>query len=150
MSFLSSLSVSVSGMTAQRQRVNTISENIANANTTRTPQGGPYRRREVIFAAVANDRSFEQELLAQERSLDTATQVKVVGIVQDDRPPILRYEPGHPDANEEGYVAMPNVNSMEEMVNLLEATRSYEANVAAFNASKSMWQSALDLGRGIG
>ncbi len=150
MSFLSSLSVSVSGMTAQRQRVNTISENIANANTTRTPQGGPYRRREVIFAAVANDRSFEQELLAQERSLDTATQVKVVGIVQDDRPPILRFEPGHPDANEEGFVAMPNVNPMEEMVNLMEATRSYEANIAAYNASKNMWQSALDLGRGIG
>ena len=75
MSIIDSLSVSVSGMTAQRQRVNTISENLANANTTRTPQGGPYRRREVIFAAVANDRKFEDELRAQERSLDTATQV---------------------------------------------------------------------------
>ena len=107
MSIIDSLSVSVSGMTAQRQRVNTISENLANANTTRTPQGGPYRRREVIFAAVANDRKFEDELRAQERSLDTATQVKVVGIVQDTKPPILRYEPGHPDANEEGYVATP-------------------------------------------
>ena len=123
MSIIDSLSVSVSGMTAQRQRVNTISENLANANTTRTPQ---------------------------ERSLDTATQVKVVGIVQDTKPPILRYEPGHPDANEEGYVAMPNINTMQEMVNLMEASRSYEANVAAFNASKSMWQSALDLGRGMG
>ena len=111
MSIIDSLSVSVSGMTAQRQRVNTISENLANANTTRTPQGGPYRRREVIFAAVANARKFEDELRAQERSLDTATQVKV---------------------------------------NLMEASRSYEANVAAFNASKSMWQSALDLGRGMG
>ena len=79
MSIIDSLSVSVSGMTAQRQRVNSISENLANANTTRTPQGGPYRRREVIFAAVANDRKFEDELRAQERSLDTATQVKVVG-----------------------------------------------------------------------
>lgn len=137
-------------MTAQRQRVNTISENIANANTTRTPQGGPYRRREVIFAAVSNDRTFDEELLAQDRSLDTATQVKVVGVVQDSRPPILRYEPGHPDANEEGYVAMPNITMMEEMVNLMEASRSYEANVAAFNASKNMWQSALDLGRGTG
>ena len=150
MSIIDSLSVSVSGMTAQRQRVNTISENLANANTTRTPQGGPYRRREVIFAAVANDRKFEDELRAQERALDTATQVKVVGIVQDTKPPILRYEPGHPDANEEGYVAMPNINTMQEMVNLMEASRSYEANVAAFNASKSMWQSALDLGRGMG
>ena len=150
MSILSSLGVSVSGMTAQRQRVNTISENIANVNTTRTSQGGPYRRRQVIFAAVSNDRTFDEELRAQDRSLDTATQVKVVGIVQDKRSPIMRFEPGHPDANEEGYVAMPNVNMMEEMVNLMEASRSYEANVAAFNASKSMWQAALDLGRNLG
>ena len=150
MSILSSLGVSVSGMTAQRQRVNSISENIANVNTTRTPQGGPYRRRQVIFAAVSNDRTFDEELRAQNRSLDTATQVKVVGIVKDNRSPIMRFEPGHPDANEEGYVAMPNVNMMEEMVNLMEASRSYEANVAAFNASKSMWQAALDLGRNLG
>ena len=125
MSIIDSLSVSVSGMTAQRQRVNTISENLANANTTRTPQGGPYRRREVIFAAVANDRKFEDELRAQERSLDTATQVKVVGIVQDTKPPILRYEPGHPDANEEGYVAMPNINTMQEMVNLMAVSYTH-------------------------
>ena len=148
MSFLSALTVSVSGMSAQRQRVNTISENIANAQTTRTPQGGPYRRREVILAAVSNDRTFEQELRAQERSLSTATEVKVVGIVQDNRPPILRYEPGHPDANAEGYVEMPNVKIIEEMVNLMTASRSYEANAAAFNAAKGMAQAALELGRG--
>jgi len=147
MSFLSSLNVNVSGMSAQRQRVNTISENLANAQTTRTPQGGPYRRREVVLAAVSNDRTFEQELLAQTRSLSTATEVKVVGVVQDPRPPVLRYEPGHPDANEEGYVAMPNVNTMEEMVNMMTASRSYEANAAAFNATKGMAQTALDLGR---
>ena len=147
MSFLSAFNTSVSGMTAQRQRVNTISENIANAETTRTPQGGPYRRREVILASVANDRTFEEELLSQDRSVSTSTEVKVVGIVQDERPPILRFEPGHPDANEEGYVEMPNVNIMEEMVNLRSANRSYEANTAAFNATKNMVQSALDLGR---
>ena len=116
MSFLSAFNTSVSGMVAQRQRVNTISENIANAETTRTPQGGPYRRREVVLASVANDRTFEEELLSQDRSVSTSTEVKVVGIVQDERPPILRFEPGHPDANEEGYVEMPNVNIMEEMV----------------------------------
>ena len=149
MSFISSFNVSVSGMTAQRQRVNTISENIANANTTRTPEGGPYRRRIVTLAAVSNDRTFEEELRSQERSLDTATEVKVVGISQDNRAPILRYEPGHPDANEEGYVAMPNVNMMEEMVSLMEASRSYEANTAAFNATKNMAQSALDMGRNV-
>ena len=147
MSFLSAFNTSVSGMTAQRQRVNTISENIANAETTRTPQGGPYRRREVILASVANDRTFEEELLSQDRSVSTSTEVKVVGIVQDERPPILRFEPGHPDANEEGYVEMPNVNIMEEMVNLMSANRSYEATTAAFNATKNMVQSALDLGR---
>ena len=147
MSFLSAFNTSVSGMVAQRQRVNTISENIANAETTRTPQGGPYRRREVVLASVANDRTFEEELLSQDRSVSTSTEVKVVGIVQDERPPILRFEPGHPDANEEGYVEMPNVNIMEEMVNLMSANRSYEANTAGFNATKNMVQSALDLGR---
>jgi flagellar basal-body rod protein FlgC len=96
---------------------------------------------------VANDRTFEEELLSQDRSVSTSTEVKVVGIVQDERPPILRFEPGHPDANEEGYVEMPNVNIMEEMVNLMSANRSYEANTAAFNATKNMVQSALDLGR---
>jgi flagellar basal-body rod protein FlgC len=135
-------------MTAQRQRINTISENIANAQTTRTPEGGPYRRREVVMAAVANDRTFEEELRAQDRSPSTTTEVKVVGITQDSRPPILRYEPGHPDANEEGYVAMPNINVMEEMVNMMMASRAYEANTAAFNASKKMAEAALDLGRG--
>lgn len=147
MGFLSSLNVSVSGMTAQRHRVTTISENIANVETTRTPEGGPYRRREVIFAAVANDRSFEEELRAQDRSVSDATEVKVVGVVQDNRPPVLKYDPGHPDSNEDGYVEMPNINTMEEMANLMMASRSYEANVAAFNASKSMAQAALDLGR---
>ena len=99
------------------------------------------------MASVANDRTFEEELLSQDRSVSTSTEVKVVGIVQDERPPILRFEPGHPDANEEGYVEMPNVNIMEEMVNLMSANRSYEANTAAFNATKNMVQSALDLGR---
>ena len=134
-------------MSAQRHRINTISENIANAQTTRTAEGGPYRRREVVMAAVSNDRSFEEELRAQERSASTATEVKVVGVVQDNRAPILKFDPGHPDANEEGYVAMPNINPMEEMANLMMASRSYEANVAAFNASKNMALNALDIGR---
>lgn len=147
MGFLSSLSVSASGMVAQRHRANTISENIANAQTTRTPEGGPYRRREVIFAAVSDDRTFEEELRNQERSTSPATEVKVVGVVEDSRPPLLKYDPSHPDANEEGYVAMPNINTMEEMVNLMIASRSYEANVASFNATKRMAQSALDIGK---
>lgn len=147
MGFMSSMAVSASGMTAQRFRVNTISENIANVQTTRTPEGGPYRRRVVTVAAVSNDRTFEEELRAQDRSQSTATEVKVVGVSQDNRAPILKYDPGHPDANEEGYVEMPNINTMEEMANLMTASRSYEANVAAFNATKGMVQSALEIGR---
>lgn len=147
MSFLTALEVSASGMVAQRHRVNTISENIANAQTTRTPDGGPYRRREVVFAAVSNDRTFEDELKNQERSHSTGTEVKVVGVVQDERPPILKYDPSHPDANEHGYVAMPNINVMEEMANLMTASRSYEANIATFQATKRMAQSALEIGR---
>ena len=147
MSFLSSMQVSVSGMRAQRFRTQAMAENIANAQTTRTPQGGPYRRREVIFAAVSNDRTFEEELRAQERSPSPATEVKVVGVTQDTRAPILKYDPSHPDANAKGYVEMPNVNVMEEMVNLMTASRGYEANVAAFNVNKRMAQSALDLGK---
>ena len=149
MSFLASMGVSVSGMVAQRHRVNTIAENIANAQTTRTPEGGPYRRREVIFAAVSNDRTFEEELKHQDRSVSTNTEVKVVGVVQDNRAPILRYEPSHPDANAQGYVEYPNINAMEESANLMLASRSYEANIAAFNVSKSMIQSALDLNKPV-
>ena len=100
-----------------------------------------------VRETVWGEGNFEEELLSQDRSVSTSTEVKVVGIVQDERPPILRFEPGHPDANEEGYVEMPNVNIMEEMVNLMSANRSYEANTAAFNATKNMVQSALDLGR---
>ncbi len=149
MSFLASMGVSVSGMVAQRHRVNTISENIANAQTTRTPEGGPYRRREVVFAAVSNDRTFEEELKNQDRSVSTNTEVKVVGVVQDNRAPILKYEPSHPDANAQGYVEYPNINAMEESANLMLASRSYEANIAAFNVSKSMIQSALDLNKPV-
>ena len=147
MGILSSMAVSASGMTAQRFRVNTIAENIANAETTRTPEGGPYRRRVVTLAAVSNDRTFEEELRTQERSVDTATQVKVVGVSQDPKAPLLKYDPSHPDANQEGYVEMPNINMMEEMANLMNASRSYEANVVAFNATKGMAQSALEIGR---
>lgn len=147
MSFISSLSVAASGLTAQRQRVNSITENIANSQTTRTPQGGPYRRREVVFAAVSNDRTFEEELRAQDRSISTATEVKVVGVVQDNRAPILKFDPGHPDANDQGYVEMPNINVMEETSNLMMASRAYEANIAAFNVTKSMAQYALEMGK---
>ena len=104
-------------------------------------------RRETIFAAVSNDRTFEEELRNQDRSISTNTEVKVVGVVQDNRAPILKYEPAHPDANAQGYVEYPNINPMEESANLMLASRSYEANIAAFNVSKNMMQRALELNK---
>lgn len=146
MNILSSMEVSSSGMAAQRYRMNIIAANIANAQTTRTPEGGPYRRREVIFGALPAQRSFEEELRSHVKP-DDPLHVKVLGVAIDERPPLLKYDPAHPDSNEEGYVAMPNIDPLEEMVNLMLATRSYQANVAAFNATKSMALRALEIGR---
>lgn len=146
MNILSSMEVSSSGMAAQRYRMNIIAANIANAQTTRTPEGGPYRRREVIFGALPAQRSFEEELRSHVKP-DDPLHVKVLGVAVDERPPLLKYDPAHPDSNEEGYVAMPNIDPLEEMVNLMLATRSYQANVAAFNATKSMALRALEIGR---
>ena len=147
MNFLKAMETSSSGMSAQRYRMNIVSSNIANAQTTRTPEGGPYKRREVIFGALPAPRSFEQELRSQVKEHEPL-HAKVLGVTTSNREPILRYDPGHPDANEEGYVAMPNIDTMEEMVNLMLATRSYQANVAAFNATKAMAIKAMDIGRG--
>lgn len=146
MNILSSMETSSSGMAAQRYRMNIIAANIANAQTTRTPEGGPYRRREVIFGALPAQRSFEEELRSHVKP-DDPLHVKVLGVAIDERPPLLKYDPAHPDSNEEGYVAMPNIDPLEEMVNLMLATRSYQANVAAFNATKSMALRALEIGR---
>jgi flagellar basal-body rod protein FlgC len=145
MSFFDAIGISASGLSAQRLRMNLISSNLANVNTTRTQGGGPYRRNDAVFAAVAHPSSFERTLNA--RLMNPSAEVKVVGISQDSRPPILKYDPTHPDADENGYVAMPNVNVMEEMVNLISATRSYEANVTAVRAAKQMAQKALEIGR---
>jgi flagellar basal-body rod protein FlgC len=118
-----------------------ISSNLANIHTTRTSEGGPYRRREVVFASQAVEPAFNAEL---EKKLQ---EVEVVDIVVDPRPPKMVYDPRHPDANPQGYVGMPDINVMEEMVNMLSATRSYEANVAVINATKSMVTKALEIGR---
>ena len=128
--------VSASGMYAQRERMNTIASNMANANTTRTQEGGPYRRKDVVFAVEP----------AQGGQSDLEG-VKVKEVVQDSAPPVLVYDPGHPDADANGYVAMPNINVIEEMVNMMMATRAYEANVTAFNLSKGMLLKTLDIGR---
>ena len=123
--------ISASGLSAQRARLDLITSNIANIETTRTPGGGPYRRLQALFASSSNG----------------AGGVQMLGAVLDPRDFRRVYQPGHPEADANGIVAYPNVNIVEEMVDLVSATRSYEANAAAFSAAKSMVQNALDLGR---
>lgn len=145
MDFFSSMRVSATGLDAQTKRMNTISSNIANAETTRTDEGGPYRRKDPLLAAHTDRESFGEIL---DNALDENVQgVMVEEIVQDTRPPRMVYNPSHPDANAEGYVAMPNVNTVEEMANMISAQRSYEANVTAMGAAKQMAMKALEIGR---
>ena len=145
MDFFSSMNVSSSALTAGRTRMNLISSNLANANATRTPEGGPYKRKDAVFAATPVENSFN-------RALDGATaqhvrKVSVSTIIEDQNSPRLQYDPNHPDANPQGYVAMPNVNVVEEMTDMLSATRSYEANVTAVQAAKNMALKTLEIGR---
>lgn len=146
MSFLNSIDISASGLTAQRLRLDVISQNIANVNTTRTENGGPYRRKAVIFEEKLESRPFA-EVLSESKKGQVKGGVRVSRIAEDNSPFTLNYNPEHPDANEEGYVAMPNVNIVSEMVNMISASRSYEANVTALNAMKSMSVKALEIGR---
>ena len=145
MGFLDALNISASGLSAQQIRMNVISSNLANINTTRTPQGGPYQKKDVVFASEPARSEFKNILDSQ--TVDKISGVKVVGIATDSRPPLVKYDPSHPDANEDGYVATPNINVVEEMVNMVSATRSYEAGVAAINATKTMALKALEIGR---
>ncbi len=145
MDFFDSLHISGSGLSAQRLRMNLISNNLANVNTTRTDEGGPYKKKEAIFEAREYPQKFQNILSGQIES--KLSEVKVLEIVESSSPPVLKYDPGHPDANKKGFVAMPNVNLVEEMVNMISATRSYEANVAALNAAKKMALKALEIGK---
>lgn len=145
MDILSGMRVSSSGMAAQRMRMNTISSNIANINTTRTPEGGPYRRKDVVFESIPDAKSFGEILINQPQK-DIA-RVQVTDVAVDRKAPLMKYEPDHPDANEDGYVAYPNINLMEEMANMIQATRAYEANVSAMNMTKDMAMTSLELGR---
>lgn len=145
MNFLDALQTSSTGLAAQRLRMNLISSNLANISTTRTAKGGPYQRKEPVFEAVQKEGGFHDQLSSKMRS--GVTDVKVSEILEDGRPPLTRYDPHHPDADKKGYVAMPNINVMEEMVNMMMASRSYEANVAAVNATKKMALKALEIGK---
>lgn len=146
MSMFNNINISGTGLTAQRLRMDTISQNIANANTTRTADGSPYRRKTVIFEQI-NENSFGSILNREMNGNSSAGGVKVSKIIEDTTPFQTVYDPTHPDADDQGYVKMPNVNIVEEMTNLISANRSYEANVTALNASKAMALKALEIGK---
>lgn len=136
MQIFKAMQISASGLTAERLRLDLISSNIANAQSTRTAEGGPYRRKAAVFAE------------AMDKARGAGQGVQVAAITEDRTPPRLVYQPEHPDANEEGYVEYPNVNIIQEMVDMITATRAYEANVTAMNASKNMFLKALEIGKG--
>lgn len=145
MSVFGTMDISATGMTAQQTRVDTISQNIANVNSTRDAHGNIYKRKTVVFQE--KDFTAFSDVLGG-AMINIGKGVKVAKIINDNDTPVRKvYDPSHPDADEEGYVIYPNVNTVTEMTNLIDATRSYEANVTAFNASKSMIQKALELGK---
>ena len=144
--FFTGMRISGSGMAAQRMRMNTISSNIANINTTQTPEGGPYRRKDVVFEAMPDAKSFG-DIVSPTGTKSDFQRVQVSDIISDRKAPMLKYEPDHPDANSEGYVAYPNINLMEEMTNMIQSSRAYEANVSAMQAQKDLSLSALEIGR---
>jgi len=145
MDFMSALDVSASGMKAQRTYMNVISMNLANVKTTRTPEGGAYRRKSVAFAAAPVFNPFDKEMEnADNRELKG---VIVRGIVADKRPQKKVHEPGHPDADKDGYVTYPDINVVEEMANMITTMRSYEANVQAIQDTKAMFNKALQIAR---
>src|ERR1043166_2009422 len=145
MSMFAALEISGSAMEAERQRAEVVAANMANAETTRTPSGGPYHRKQVVFASSGN--SPFQLLLAGVRRLTGmgAPAVRVARVINDPTPNVMRYEPGHPDADAKGYVAYPAINPIAEMVDLMGAVRSYQLNAAAVSATKQMIQGSMDI-----
>ncbi|MCR5223036.1 MAG: flagellar basal body rod protein FlgC [Lachnospiraceae bacterium] len=148
MSIFSSFGVNASGMTAQRYRMDIISQNVANANTTRTEDGTPYRRKVVRFTEKTTNPTEFGTIFRKSRGMDVGDGVKVSGVYEDHKEDMkLVYDPSHPDADEYGYVTYPNVNIVTEMTNMIDSTRAYEANATAFTASKAMAVKGLDIGR---
>ncbi|MCP4969067.1 MAG: flagellar basal body rod protein FlgC [Arcobacter sp.] len=150
MGFFDGYNLATSGMSAQRTRINVVSANIANAKTTHTADGGPYKKQNVVFEEVLLQESKKTNSINSEQRVDKNSDsslrgVGVKSIVEDNSNPVMRFEPAHPDANEDGYVAYPNINPVVEMVDLIEAMRSYEANVATFNTHKNIDTKTLDI-----
>jgi len=146
MSFLQSLNISGSGLSAQRFRMDVISENIANIDSTRTESGGPYRRKMVVLTPMGNN-NFKNMLVKNLTEYEVSGGVEVSEIVEDQSDFKLLYNPEHPDADENGYVSMPNVDSLKETVDMMEAYRAYQANITALNTTKQMAIKALEIGR---
>jgi flagellar basal-body rod protein FlgC len=150
MAFLSSLDISGSGLTASRLRMDVIAENLSNSETTRTSEGGPYRRKMVVYECTDNAQTFRNMLEAQVNGSGDAVVpqgVKVTGIVEDQTPFNVEYDPTNPDANEQGYVEKPNVDLIQETTDMMAASRAYNANLTAFDAVKNMAAKALELGK---
>lgn len=150
------LAISASGLEVQRRRMNVIASNLANVNSTKSVNGAPYRRRDLLIRADAFGRLLNRAHFADSmnplatpwiKGVDDAPGVRAVKVVEDNRAPRQLYDPQHPDANAEGYVLMPDINTIEEMVNLITASRAYEANITAMNVTKTMAQRALEIGR---
>lgn len=147
MSFFNSVNIAASGLTAQRLRMDTIAENIANVNTTRTADGGPFQRRTVIFEQIPREGVFHR-VFGDALGGSQGTGVRVQQILNDPSEGHLVYDPTHPDAGEDGYVRMPNINIVEEMVNMISASRSYEANITAMTSFRGIISRTLEIGRG--
>lgn len=145
MDFMTAIDVGASGLKAERTHLNVISMNLANVKTTQTAEGGPYRRKEVIFKETEVESPFSK---AMQSALDQELKGVRVDSIQNDNRPLKRiYEPGHPDADDEGYVSYPDINVVEEMTNMLSAMRAYEANVSTITTAKAMFSKALEIGR---
>jgi len=154
MAFFDGYNIATSGMSAQRTRINVVSENIANAQTTHTADGGPYKKQSVVFEELLLQNSLDDKNSKTNKANNDQEQAKafstvgVKEIIDNQDAPVMKYEPGHPEANDKGYVAYPNINPVIEMVDLIEAMRSYEANLASFQTQKTMDTKTLDILKG--
>jgi flagellar basal-body rod protein FlgC len=146
MDIFKTMEITASGLNAERSRMNTIASNLANAKTTRTAEGGPYKRLDPVFKSVPMAEKFRD--MVGEKAAHASSLVKVESIREDQSPPQLVYDPSHPDADPSGYVALPNVNVVQEMVNMITASRAYEAGVTVMSTVKGMARSALNIGGG--
>ena len=147
MDLTDSIAISVSALDAQRHRLNVIASNLANAESTRTAEGTPYKRRDVVLRATPIAPKFKKALMRAGGEDKPLQGVRVAAVREDPKPGKAIHDPKHPDADADGMVHMPNVNVLEEMVNMIAASRAYEANVQAITAAKTMWRGALEIGR---